>query len=57
MNPFKTTLAAIRATAVLGLASTAEAGTTLDAIQKKALSNAASVTGCRALAYRTARAR
>lgn len=35
MNAFKITLAAIGASAVLGLASTAHAGATLDAIQKK----------------------
>ena len=35
MNPFKTTLAMIGATAALGLASSAQAGVTLDAIQKK----------------------
>ena len=35
MNPFKLTLAAMGATAALGLASSAYAGVTLDAIQKK----------------------
>lgn len=57
MNRFKTTLTALGATAVFGLAGTAHAGATLDAIQKKALSNAASATACPVLACPTARAR
>lgn len=57
MNSFKITLAAIGASAVLGLAGTAHAGATLDAIQKKALSNVVSAMGYRASACPTARAR